>query len=259
MQPGVDRFLPVVLSLGIGQANGRGDEVVIKFGGEALDEKDRPAVYAKHSGSDLLFLVRPEVERKLQELDFRDRTYVITTAGQLISSLIGMSASGGPATFLDYSPLVTNQVIDRDPTMVRGLKLTVRTPDELRQFHFVKDDKDKPWRDQSGLKEFNLDSSKVAGFVEKLCTLTPERLASLAGPKSDQRLTDKEATLVIVLDFAKGPALTITVGAPFDLGGYFARFSNWPEAIYLLPGSTIQPVLQRGAGFFAKERIALAP
>ena len=55
------------------QQSGKGESVVITFGKETAD-KD---VYARHSGSDLLFAVSPDLVRMVRELDLRDKTMLL--------------------------------------------------------------------------------------------------------------------------------------------------------------------------------------
>ncbi len=71
-------------------------------------------------------------------------------------------------------------------------------------------------------------------------------------------MSPKEASLIIELGLEGGETITLTVGALFERVGYFAQSSVWPEAVFFLAGTKVEPLL-RGVGYFAKERVASAP
>ena len=152
------------------------------------------------------------------------------------------------------SPYFTGQVHQFDPDKVKEVRLAVRTPFELRSFTFEKNAKDKTWTDKSNLAEFKLDGDKVTQLVKDIAKLKTDRFAAFAGgPRGEHKLGAKEATVKLDLTTDDGKAITLLVGARYQNQGYFAHSSIWPETVFFVPGTLIDPLL-RGIDHFAKER-----
>ncbi len=255
--PGDLRFLGASATVAANQQADKGETVVLKLGKETDQDKDKPGVFAQRSDKDLLFLVPADLVKYLREADLRDRSGFLIGQPLVTAGVVGLAAAEPSSGLLAGSPLVTTQVHGFDAAKVKEIKLAVRTPDELRIFAFQRDPqaKDKAWQDKSGLQEFTLDSAKVNQWLEQLGKLKAERWVSLGGaPKTEQKLSAKDAALRIELVFDDGKTLNLTVGAPFENQGYFAQTSAWPDAIFYLPASWVSP-LQRGPAYFAKERV----
>jgi hypothetical protein len=233
-------------------ATDRGLITTFSFGKETEEGHFKASIYAKQSGGEAIFLVQPEVVKLLRDVDFRDRAVVLNTQPSLDAGAV----AGGPSWLL-ASPLVTGSLHHLDPAKVKELKISLRTPAELRTFAFRR--ADKSWQDASGLQEFQLDSERVNQLVDKLAQLKTNRLVVLSGgPRADQKLTPKEAALRLELTTDDGKTITLWVGAEFERQGYFATSSAWPEVVFLVPAALVEPVLQAGVGYFAKERVAAA-
>jgi hypothetical protein len=236
----------------------KGETVVLRFGKEAdqdKDKKEKPGIFAQHSGSDLLFLVDAGIIKTLKTADLRDRTMLLATQGILNSGAL----ASGPVNMLASLPLLTRTVQTFDPAKVKEVKLEIRTTAELRKFHFVRE-KDKTWQDQSGLLEFQLNSDKVNSFLEKeMNKLQAERIVAIgSGAKAEYKFGPKEYTLKMDLTLEEGRTITLTVGDAFEREDYFAQTSDWPGVVFLISSSTVDPLL-RGAAYFAKERVAGGP
>ena len=236
-----------------------GELIVLKIGKETNDDKDKPGVYALRSDKDMLFLLPIEMVRTLRETDLHDRAGVVHAEPFLDASVVGMVAADGNNLLLGGSPLVTHLVQHVDAAHVKEIKLAIRTREELRSLAFQRDpeSKDKNWRDLSGLQEFHLDSQKVKEAVERFATLKAKRWVNLAGgPKGEQKLTAKEATLRVelVLD---GKTITLTVGALFEGIGYYAQTSAMPDAVFLLDPGQVEPFLQGPAYFARRQEIGM--
>jgi Domain of unknown function (DUF4340) len=228
----------------------KGETVTIQFGKETAD-KD---VYAKHSGSDLLFAVPADLVKMLRELDLRDKTALLLTEHELGAGFVG-SVAGQPFNGLvALTPVSTGQVVDLDPAKIKEIRIAVRNSFELRELSFQR--KDKSWIDQSGLRDFNLDADKVEQIAKDFAQFKADRFVSLAGgPKADHKLGIKDFTAKVDLITDAGALVTITVGASLDRWGHFAHATSMPDAVFLVSASRIEPLL-RGVGFFAKERTA---
>ena len=234
----------------------KGEAVVLKIGKEMESEKG--AVYAQRSDKDMLFLLPGELVKHLREVDLQDRAGIVQAQALLSAGLIGLKAAPGPAALWAASPLVTNRVHSFDPAKAKEVKVTLRTREELRTLHFIRDAKAKEWQDKSGLQEFNLDSQKVEQLVEQLAKLEASRWVSLAGgPRSEQKLSPKDATLRVEVILEDG-SVVLSAGIAFEKLGYFAQTTALPDAVFLIPASQVEPLL-RGPGYFAKERLAGLP
>jgi hypothetical protein len=243
------------------EALDKGETLTYKFGKETDQEKDKPGTFAQYSGTDLAFLVSPEFVKSLREFDPRDKKLVFNFQPGFDAGLMNVAPLQPLAGLNLLSPLATNQVLNFDPAQVKGLKIAIRTPQELRNFFFErKDPKDKTWEKDPNLKEFTVDSEKLNKLMETMSKLTADRLVSFGGPKVDQKLTAKEATVQIEISFfdAKTKTITYTVGALFEGSHYFAHSDAWPEVVYFLNASQVIPFLN-GAGYFGKERVAGGP
>ncbi len=214
-----------------------GEKVTVKFGKE-IDEKGEKLVYAEHSGVDLVFLVPAGVVKSIRDVDLRDRSAVKYTQARVDATLVGLA--GGPPLIL-ASPVDTGLIHAFDPAKVKEVDITLRTRVELRSFTFSR--VDKTWVDQSGTKEFTLDTDKVTQLLDKVCKLRTERFASFGGPTGDSKLTPDEATLQITLKFDDKTRVTLTIGAAFEQLGYFANSSAWRDAVFFVPANLIEPWL----------------
>ncbi|MCI0684416.1 MAG: DUF4340 domain-containing protein [Gemmataceae bacterium] len=245
--PGEARLFAAVNAVVANMQASKGETIVVQFGAETAD-KD---VYAKHSGSDLLFTVPAGLLKALREIDLRDKTALVAFEPALAAGIVGAPAGQSLAGVNALAPASTGQVTGLDPARIKEVRVAVRTSYELREFAFQR--KDKTWTDASGLKDFNLDADKVEELVKDFGRLRAERFISLAGgPKTDHKLAAKDFLVKIDLTTDDGKAATITMGAPFERG-HFAHSSNWREAVFLVNLSKVEPLL-RGVGFFAKER-----
>lgn len=240
-------LLAAFTAIGFPQVYG-GEKVTLQLGKETDQDKDRPGTFAKHSGSDLLFLVPPDVPFLLKNLDLRDRGMLLAFQPMLGAAAI----AAGPPGLLAATPLLSGQVQSIDPATVKELKLDIRTPAELRKFHFVRD-KDKSWTDQSGLIEFNLDPAKVTSLIEQLGKLTADRIVSLGGPRNEFKFGPRDANLKIDFLLDTGRTVTLTVGDNFEATGYFAHSTDTPAAVFVVGRPKVEPYL-RGPLYFAKER-----
>ncbi len=229
------------------------EKVTLKFGKDAPDKDDAGTLFVQHSKTGRLGLLPSIFATVLRESDYRDRSTILQPQVHLAALLTGAPTQPF-AAFLDASPLATGQLGRGDASQVKKLHITIRTPVELRSFAFVR--KDKTWVDQSGLKEFQADDEHINTVAELAARLEMNRVVLLAGgPKADQKLTPKDATMVIDAVMTDLRVVTVTVGANFESLGYFTQVSTWPGAVFLLNPDRVQPIL-RGATYFAKERVA---
>jgi hypothetical protein len=249
-------LLPALGTLLANRQADRGDEVTIKFGKEVEQDKEK-LVYVQHSGSDLPFLVPADLVKSIRDADLRDRTALAHTQGQINGTLMGTVAAAPINAYLFGSPLVSGQIHHFDPAKVKEISIDLRTKYELRSFGFqrVGKGKDATWVNTSGFKDFSVDSDKVAQLVEQLSKLRTERFAGFAGPTGENKLTGKESTLKIEMTLDDNTSITLTVGAPFGQVGYFAHSTAWPDAVFFLPASMVDPWLG-GVTYFGKERAA---
>ncbi len=219
-------------------------------------EKEKPGTYAKHSGTPYLFLVRTKDVKDLKEADLRDRASLMNTQARLIASQIGVVAGDPVAAIVLASPYFNGQVHNFDADKIKEIRLTVRTRYELRNFNFerVAKDKDKTWIDKSGLQEFQIDADKVSQFVKDFAKLNTNRFVSIVGgPRGEHKLSPKEFTAKLDLVTDDGKTVTLLVGSRYSVHGYYANSSYWPETVFMLPMTTIDPLLS-GVDLFAKER-----
>jgi len=249
-------LLTSVLSMVAHRTTDKGETVTLQIGKETDNDKDKPAVYAKHSGSKVLFLLPTNVVTDLKRADFHDRTFIIHASSLQAGSYVA-GAAGSPLSLLMLaSPQVSGVVHQIDADKVKEVKLEIRTPFELRSFNFVREAKDKPWTDKSNLKEFQLDSDKVNSVLKDFVKLRTERFAAYTGgPRSEHKLGAKDATIKLDMTMDDGKTITLNVGAAFPGLGYYANSSAWPETVFFVPGTLVDPLLQ-GARTFAKERSA---
>lgn len=228
----------------------KGETVVIQFGKETAD-KD---VYAKHSGSELLFAVSTDLVKMLRETDLRDKTALLLTESYLAAGAVGSPAGQPSAGLTALAPVITGYVTNLEPAKIKEIRLAMRNSFELREVAFQR--KEKAWIDLTGLKDFNLDAERVEQLAKDFGRLRAHRFISLAGgPKTDHKLAAKDFTAKVDLVTDDGKTISITVGAALDRHGHFAHATNWPDAVFLLSSSRIE-ALTRGVGYFAKERVA---
>lgn len=250
--PAEARLFAAVGALAANLQADKGETVVVQFGKDAGDKE----VYAKHSGSDLLFAVPADLVKAIREIDLRDRTVLLVFEHTLAAGAVAAPMSQPPAGIGTLAPAVTGAVTDIDPAQIKEIRLAVRTSFELREFAFQR--KDKTWTDASGLKDFNLDADKVEQLAKDFGRLRADRFISLAGgPKTDHKLAAKDFLVKIEATTDDGKSVTITIGAAFERHGHFAHSSNWPDAVFLVDSAKVEPLL-RGIGFFAKERVVAA-
>lgn len=243
------------MSLHAAKLADQGEEVLLKFGKEAKAEDDGPGVYALNSGKDLVFLVTDDQLKYLREIDLKDRSAFLTTQVLVDAGLVGAATPNAINVLMLASPLNSGRLQHFDPAAVQSISVALRTPLELRSFVFQKDAKSKEWNDQTGLKEFAIDASRVTTFLEQLAQLRADRLASLAPATAEQKLTAKDATLKIDLTLADGQTIAVTFGATYERGGVYAQTSAWPGVTFLVSPLKIDPWL-RGVGYFGKERVS---
>ncbi|MEI7684028.1 MAG: DUF4340 domain-containing protein [Planctomycetota bacterium] len=231
-----------------------GEKVVVKFGKEPTESEDAGNLYVQHSQTDRLSLAPTVFANLLRSVDLRDRSTILQPHALLVAATIGAPAADALAGITSASPLVTCQLGKSDASQVKSLRITVRTPIEVRTFAFNRDGKG--WTDQSGLKEFQIDEQHVGAVAELVAQLGVNRIVALTGgAREDQKLSAKEASVVIDGVMTDLRPVNITIGANFEGLGYFTQISTWPGAIFLLSPDRVQPLLG-GAAYFAKERVA---
>jgi hypothetical protein len=241
--------LPAAAVLAANRVADKGQPVTVRFGADA----DKGGVYATRSGVDFVFVAPADAAKLLREIDVRDRSMVLALQPLLDAGAL----TSRHAPLVVPSPLVTGEVHSFDPDKIKEIKLAVRTPFELRSFVFQRTgkDKDRSWKEASGLQEFQLDPDKVGQMVKDLARLRAERFVGFNGPREEQKLSPKEAALRAELSLDDGRTVTLTVGGPFERAGHFAQTTAWPGAVFLVPSATVEPWL-RGVGYFSKERVA---
>ncbi len=163
-----ERALAAVCSLAAAKITDPGEPVVIKFGKETDQEKDKPGVFALHSGSDQLFLVAPDLVKALREVELRDRSWVLKLQPLAEASLLAVSSPPAATPLLLASPLLMGNVLTFDAAKVKEVKLAIRTKAELRRLQFQRPQDAKTWLDKSALEDFALDAGKVTDLVEAL-------------------------------------------------------------------------------------------
>lgn len=247
---------PALVALGSAWGNVQldGEKVVIAFGKEPTDKDDANNLYVKHSQSDRIGLAPTPFANLLRTTDFRDRSTILQPQVVLAAAIVGAPASQSVNGILSGSPLATGHLGRGEGASVKSLRVMIRTPIEVRTFSFNRDAKG--WTDQSGLKEFQIDDEHVTTVADLVASLPVSRFVSLTGgPRDDQKLTAKDATIVIDAVMNDLRPVTVTIGANFDNHGTFMQTTTWPGAIFFVSPERVQPLLQ-GAGFFAKERLA---
>ncbi len=230
------------------------EKVVLKFGKESTEKDDGGNVFVQHSKSDRLGLVPSVVMTVLRDTDFRDKSTILQPQVTLAVMAVVAPAGQPLAGWIDASPLITGQLGRGEASQVKQLRVTVRTAVEVRTFDFVR--KDKNWVDQSGLKEFQVDDEHVNIVAKLIAGLEVNRVVMLAGgPKADQKLTSKDATVIIDALMTDGKDVHMAIGAGYEGLGHFTQISTWPGAVFLIGPDRVQPLLN-GAVFFAKARVA---
>ena len=287
-----------------------GELMTFAFGKDTEDSKDKPGVFAKHSGSPLLFLAPTDLVKAFKDIDMRDRSSMLYAPVSM--TLAAATAALVPANaWMLASPYFTGVIHQIDPETVTKVKLSVLTPIEFRSFEFIrkekekakddkakapddkvkekakddkakapddkakdlaKDEKDKDkeskwtWIDNSGLRKFEVAPEKVAKLVKDFAKLPNDRFVAFGGsPRADYKLDPDEATIKLDFTTADGKTVTLLVGASFQqppgirpdsgkpVNGYFARSSAWPEVVFFVERSIVEPILE-GAPYFAKPR-----
>jgi hypothetical protein len=248
------RLLPTIGAVIANWQADRGDVVTLKFGKEIEENKEK-LVYVAHSGTDLVAVVPADLVKQLRDADLRDRSPVAHTQALINGTLIATAGHPPINALLLASPLVSGVVHSFDPAKVKEVSVTLRTKVELRSFTFKRIGKEKTWEEVSGTKEFQLDVDKVTQLLDQVCKLKTDRFASFGGPTGDSKLTPKESMLRVELTFEDNSSVTLTIGAPFANLGYFAHSSYWPDAVFFVPTTLIDPWMH-GASSFGKERAA---
>jgi Domain of unknown function (DUF4340) len=223
-------------------------------------DKEKPGVYARRSGTNMIFVLPNDTLKYLKDTDFRDRASTLTVQPRLVASQFGISAGNSISALLFASPYFTGQLQSLDPDKIKDVRLTVRTRFESRSFSFERagKEKDKTWVDKLNLPDFHVDQDKVNQFVKDFAKLHAERFVAIAGgPRDEHKLGPKEMTAKIELDLVaddgKKTTVTIVIGSRYLTHGYYAHTSYWPEVVFMLPLATVDPLLN-GAEHFAKER-----
>ncbi len=185
-----------------------------EFGKES--ETDKPAVYARQAGSDLVFLAQEADYKQLQTAELRDRT-----------------------------------IYDFDPAKVKKVELTVRAAVTLKPV-FERGPSPGTWVDKSGQYEDRLDNQKVQDFVLVLSRLRTERYVAFKAPTPDQKLGEKEAALIVRLTMEDGKTThTLTLGAKDKEGDYYATADTHPNTVFLVSRAQFDPVMV--PGYFGKK------
>ena len=105
------------------------------------------------------------------------------------------------------------------------------------------------------IPEFRIDPDKVNQFAKDISKIKADRFVAIAGgPRGEHKLGMKQASVKLDLTMEDGRAITLMVGANYLNQGYYAATSLWPDAVFMLSGATVEPLL-RGASVFAKERL----
>jgi len=173
----------------------------------------------------------------------------------MIASYLGTAAGQPIGLLMLDSPQISGQIFNLDPDKVKEVRLEVRTPYELRSFDFLRDAKDKSWTDKSHIPEFKLDPDKVTQLVKEIGKLKADRfVAFVGGPRGEHKLGAKEATARLDLILDDGKIVTLLVGANFNNEGFYATTSIWPETVFMIPNTAVEPML-KGAAQFARERV----
>ncbi len=232
----------------------KGETITIALGKDTDQEKDKPGTFATHSGVKMLFLVVPDVIKVVKDVELRDLATMMFAQPEM-EMLYKANAALNPIGLLMFaSPHITGQVLDLDPDKVKGVKLAIRTPVELRSFDFEKNLKDKTWADKSGLLEFQLDGDKVTQLLKDIGKLKTDRfVAYTTGPRGEHKLGAKDATIKLDLTMDDGKIVTLNIGTSYQTHGYFADVSTWPGVVFFVPNTTVEPLL-RGVGYFSKDR-----
>jgi hypothetical protein len=257
--------------------------VTIEIGNPTDNDKDKPAYYARRSGSNLLFLVPSEHVKFIRDKDLHDRSSILYSQVSM-EAMCKANGAVNPTVnlWMFASPYFSGVIQQIDPDKVTDIRLSVRTPFELRAFHFeriekVKEkaeekgkgkddkgadkekDKDKPskwtWIDKStGLQEFQVDPDRVAQLIKDFAKLRTDRFASFAGaPRGEYKLSDKDASVKLDLTLEDKTNITVTIGTSYPPYGHFATSSAWPDVVFFVPSATVSPIL-RGISHFSKER-----
>jgi hypothetical protein len=247
---------PALAALGTALANVElgGEKVVLKFGKEASDKADAGSFYVQHSQTDRLGLVASVFIDLLKNAEFRDRSNVLGPAYDVAATLVTTPIAAPINGLLAASPLATAQLGRLDGSAVKELRVTVRTPIEVRSFAFAR--KDKTWVDLSGLREFVVDADHIDAVADLATRLDMNRIVQLGGgPRADQKLTPKDAAVTIDAIMTDLRVVNVTIGANFEGLGFYTQTSAWPGAVFFLHPDRVAPLL-RGAAYFAKERVA---
>ncbi len=244
----------------------KGSELVtIEFGKEAFEdkekgkEKEKLGVYARQSKSDLLFVLPNDLVKFIKDTDLRDRASLMNVQARLIASQIGIVAGDFEGAWLLLSPYLSGEIHHLDPDKIKEVRLTIRTPVEVRSFVFERagKDKDATWFDRTpGLVEFSLDSDKVAQLVKDFAKLRTERYVAIAGgQRGEHKLGPKDFTAKLDFTTDDGRTITVLIGSSYQNQGHYATSSYWrdSEAVFMIPDSLVAPLL-RGVQHFAKER-----
>ena len=232
----------------------KGETITLEIGKETDNDKDKPAMFAKHSGTKMLFLVPSQMVSVIKRADLYDRMGMFYAQPQMEALYKASASLNAINALLFASPHFSGIVHQFEADKVKEARLEVRTPFELRSFHFVRDAKDKTWSDKSNLREFQLDSDKVNAMLKEIAKLRTNRFAAYTGgPRAEHKLTPKEATVKLDMVMDDGKTITLVVGAAFPGQGYFANSSVWPETVFFVPGTLVDPLLN-GVRNFAKER-----
>jgi Domain of unknown function (DUF4340) len=287
-----DSLVPAALGAAVhGEA---GELMTIEFGKETDDPKDKPAAYAKESGSPLVFLVPDNAVKLFKDIDLRDRTSTLYSQVSMEAMCRANAAINPINMWMFASPYFTGTVQQLDPKEVTKVHLTVRTPYELRSFEFDRKEKEKPkavekakeekvkkeekedkrtdaekkkameddeaakWTwiidKKSGLQEFNVDPDKVAQFVKEFSKLHTDRFVAFAGGPRGEHKLDAKEATIKLEFTTKSGTVTLMVGANFQEQRSYFAHTSAWPEVVFLLPDNMIRPLLDGASHFAKPR-----
>jgi hypothetical protein len=130
---------------------------------------------------------------------------------------------------------------------VKDIQLTLRDKLTLKQ-DFERGKSPGTWVDKSGQYGESLDSFRLQEFVRLLSKLRAERYVSFKGPTPEQKLSDKDAALIVRLVLEDGKTThTLTIGAKDKEGDYYATADTHPNTVFLIAHTPVDPILVPGA------------
>jgi Domain of unknown function (DUF4340) len=184
------------------------EDFVYLFGKES---DDKQGVYAKVGKGDLVFTVRPDILQALQT-NLRDASVFTFKADKVKAlKLVGWQDVVGNPFTLELQRQSAQSWVAKVPA------------------------------------GYAVDSGRVDSFLSGFTAMRSER-SMTEKPKPEYKLDAKEGALDIVLtvDGEKAP-ITLVVGAPAGLDGYYGLTNKQPGEVLVLPRSTFDQVRSRPA------------